>query len=196
MRLIFLVSIATLLFLQGCDENKKPQTNKNDLAEEEVIEVNKKSAHDVIVQLINSENKKVGEAILEEGKEGVTISLKGENLPPGLHGYHIHEKGFCEGPTFETAGGHFNPDDKQHGFDHENGPHAGDLPNLNVNADGKVKNTNVNDRVTLKENERHSLQGENGTSLIIHAHPDDYISQPAGDAGERIACGIISEGQQ
>lgn len=195
MRLIYFVSIVAFLFLQGCDENKKPQTHINDLAEEEVIEVNKESDHYVTVQLINNDNKKVGEAILEEGIEGVTISLKGENLPPGLHGYHIHEKGLCEGPTFETAGGHFNPDDKQHGFDHENGPHAGDLPNLNVGADGKVKNKYVNDRVTLRENKPHSLKGENGTSLIIHARPDDYISQPAGDAGERIACGVISEGQ-
>src|SRR5699024_6073630 len=124
---------------------------------------------------------------------GVHIALDAHHLKPGVHGYHIHEHGLCEPPTFESAGGHFNPTNKQHGFDHPEGPHAGDMENIEVKEDGTVKVTVVNKDVTLKKNEANSLFQKEGTSLMIHAKPDDYVSQPAGDAGDRIVCGVISQ---
>lgn len=193
MRNAFLLVIFICLFLVGCKENKKPQTNNTEVEDEIAVEVNKGNNTPLTVQLINQDGMTIGEAVLVEDKRGVIISTEATDLPPGLHGYHIHEHGLCETPDFETAGGHFNPDDKEHGFDHENGPHAGDLPNLNVEDDGTVKDQYINNRVTLVEGEDHSLRGTDGTTLIIHSDPDDYISQPAGDAGDRIACGVISK---
>src|SRR5699024_2249947 len=107
-----------------------------------------------------------------------------------------HEKGSCEAPTFESAGGHFNPDDKKHGFDHPDGPHAGDIEKLEVMEDGTVDATFLNDRVTLEKDQANSLFYEEATALVIHAEPDDYYSQPAGDSGNRIACGVISPSKE
>lgn len=190
-----LLFIFVCLFLLGCKEANEPKVRSNEIEDDIAIEVSKKNKTPLVVQLINQDGDIIGEAILEETKEGVLISTEAKNLPPGLHGYHIHEQGRCEPPTFEAAGGHFNPNEKDHGFDHENGPHAGDLPNLNIDSSGTVKSEYLNDRVTLEKEKEHSLLGENGSTLIIHSDPDDYISQPAGNAGERIACGIISEPQ-
>lgn len=148
---------------------------------------------DVHVDLINQEGEITGEATLSEVKKGVNIHIEAWDLPEGLHGFHIHDKGICEPPVFESAGGHFNPTDAKHGFDHPEGPHAGDLPNLNIGADGKVEENVVADMVTLKKDEENSLLKGGGTSLMIHSGPDDYTSQPAGDSGDRIACGVIKE---
>ncbi|MDY0404436.1 superoxide dismutase family protein [Virgibacillus sp. 179-BFC.A HS] len=119
------------------------------------------------------------------------MTVDATNLPPGLHGFHVHEKGLCEGPSFQSAGGHFNPTSAKHGFDHVDGPHDGDIPNLEVKADGTAHATFINDKLTLEKGKENSLLKEDGTAFIVHAKPDDYYSQPAGDAGERIACGEI-----
>lgn len=147
--------------------------------------------HDHEVVIMNTEGERTGVATLEQVEEGVQIHLEAWGLPAGVHGFHIHEKGLCETPDFESAGGHFNPTDAKHGFDHPEGPHAGDLPNIEVGEDGTVKETIVADMVTLEKGEKNSLLQEGGTSLVIHADPDDYVSQPAGNAGKRIACGVI-----
>jgi Cu-Zn family superoxide dismutase len=142
--------------------------------------------------LVNSQGQKVGEAQLEETSGGVKIILKVENLPPGVHAFHIHEKGDCHGPDFMTAGGHFNPFGKKHGLKNPEGPHAGDLPNLVVGADGKETLETIATQVTLKPG-KNSLFHPGGTSLVIHAGPDDYLTDPAGNAGARIACGVITK---
>lgn len=165
---------------------------------EEVAALNERgekadSVKQVHVKLMNTEGVEVGKAVLTQLDEGVEIELEAWDLPPGVHGYHIHEKGICEPPTFESAGAHFNPTEAKHGFDHPEGPHAGDLPNIEVNEEGRVHDKYVNLLVTLHPDEAHSLLRDGGTSLMIHAKPDDYKSQPAGDAGERIACGVISQ---
>jgi Cu-Zn family superoxide dismutase len=141
--------------------------------------------------LVNGQGQKVGEAKLTETPQGVKISLKVENLPPGVHACHIHAKGMCTTPGFESAGGHFNPFGKKHGLKNPQGPHAGDLPNFTVGPDGKGSLETVDSLVTLKPG-KNSLFQEGGTSLVIHAGPDDELTDPAGNAGARIACGPIT----
>ena len=143
--------------------------------------------------LVNSQGQQVGEAQFEETQGGVKIILRVENLPPGVHAFHIHEKGVCVPPDFMSAGGHFNPFGKKHGLKNPEGPHAGDLPNLVVGADGKETLEAVASRVTLNPGKNNSLFHPGGTSLVIHAGPDDYLTDPAGSAGARIACGVITK---
>ncbi|MEJ2673162.1 MAG: superoxide dismutase family protein [Deltaproteobacteria bacterium] len=143
--------------------------------------------------LVNGKGKKVGEATLTETSKGVKIVMTVENLPPGVHAFHIHEKGVCETPDFKSAGGHFNPYGKQHGFENPAGPHAGDLPNITVAPDGTASVEVFTKLVTLKTGVKNSLFPPSGTSLVIHAGADDYVTNPAGGAGPRIACGVITK---
>ncbi|TFF27806.1 superoxide dismutase family protein [Jiella endophytica] len=119
---------------------------------------------------------------------GVLMEADLNNLPNGTHGFHIHEKGVCEG-DFKSAGGHYNPAGVDHGYMSESGPHAGDMPNV-VATDGAVKVAVFNPNVTMTDGEA-ALNDEDGSALMIHSGADDYASQPAGDAGSRIACGVI-----
>jgi Cu-Zn family superoxide dismutase len=143
--------------------------------------------------LINNQGQKVGEATLTETPQGVKIVMTVENLPPGDHAFHIHDKGACATPDFVSAGAHFNPFEKKHGLKNPAGPHAGDLPNISVGQDGKAKVETVATLVTLKEGQKNSLFQPGGTSLVIHAGPDDNVTDPAGNAGPRIACGPITK---
>jgi superoxide dismutase, Cu-Zn family len=143
-----------------------------------------------IAEFRNAQGEKIGEARLTESAEGVAIAVKASGLPPGPHGFHIHETGKCETPGFQSAGGHFNPRGHQHGLWNPKGVHAGDLPNLVVPASGEVDVQATNQHVTLKKG-AHSLLREGGTSLVIHASLDDNRSDPTGNSGDRIACAVI-----
>ncbi|HXG15918.1 MAG TPA: superoxide dismutase family protein [Calidithermus sp.] len=140
-------------------------------------------------ELRNAQGQPVGTATLTDVGGGVRVIVEARNLPPGDKGVHIHEVGRCE-PPFTTAGGHFNPGKRQHGLQNPAGPHAGDLPNITIGADGTGRLETVTDRVTLGGGAT-SLFDADGSAIVIHAAPDDHRTDPAGNSGARIACGVI-----
>ena len=142
--------------------------------------------------LKDKDGKQVGYVVLIDTPEGVRIAVTGYRLPPGEHGLHIHAAGKCDPPDFMTAGDHFNPSGKQHGRLNPAGPHAGDLPNLKVAGSGEAGVENTTRAVTLGPGPA-SLFGPNGASIVVHASPDDEKTDPAGNSGPRIACGVITK---
>ena len=142
------------------------------------------------VELRSTKGDPVGTAVLTETPHGVLVSATLNDLPPGDHAFHIHEHGQCVAP-FESAGGHFNPKGAQHGYLNPKGTHAGDLPNVTVLDDGRAKVELLASGVTLAKGKPGSLLDGDGTALVVHAKADDYKSDPAGNAGDRVACGVI-----
>ena len=149
------------------------------------------ATHIASAMLKDPNGRDVGFARFTEDPGGlVHVNVQVNGLSPGRHGIHIHETGNCTGPAFAAAGEHYNPIGKHHGLNNTGGPHAGDLPNLVVGGDGTGRMIAATDRVTLSPGPT-TLLGKNGTSLVIHADPDDQMSDPSGNSGKRIACGVI-----
>ena len=134
----------------------------------------------------------MGTVAFTQGPNGVLISAEVRALSPGAHGFHIHGVGACE-PDFSAAGGHFNPGGEGHGFMHEEGSHAGDLPNIHAGEDGIARADYFTAAVTLDDGPDHSLFDSDGSAIIVHAKPDSYGDDPA--AGDRVTCGVIRRGQ-
>ena len=143
-------------------------------------------------ELKNAKGEAVGVARLWEDEGGVRFYADVRNIPAGKHGLHLHAVGKCDPPEFTTAGGHFNPEGKKHGLANPDGPHAGDLPNLDVAANGTGQLHYHVRRVTLGAGPA-SLLDADGTAVVIHANPDDNTTDPTGNSGGRIACGIIGK---
>ena len=141
-------------------------------------------------ELKDKDGKNVGSASLREEPDGVLVRVEVKGLTPGLHAVHVHAVGKCEGPAFATAGGHFNPTQKKHGFKNAEGAHAGDLPNMLVAKDGSGRFEALTDAITLRAGSL-SVFDSDGSAIVIHATSDDYMTDPAGNSGDRIACGVI-----
>jgi Cu-Zn family superoxide dismutase len=134
--------------------------------------------------------KEVGTVQLVETPHGVLLKLALEGLPAGEHAFHVHAVGKCD-PPFASAGGHFNPGGRKHGLEAAEGAHAGDMPNLHVPAGGGLTVEILNGAITLAKGKPNSVFDADGSAIVIHAKADDYRSDPAGNAGDRIACGVI-----
>lgn len=180
----FILIVATLLVVAGCSSSKEKET---------MTTVSGEKSQSATAKFINSDGKDVGTANLSEDENGVKISLKLHDLTPGEHGIHIHEVGICEKPKFETAGAHFNPTQKEHGYYNPKGYHLGDLPNLKVETDGTVDVEFTTKAFSLKTGVANSLFDSNGSAFIVHADKDDYKTDPSGNSGGRIACGVIEK---
>jgi Cu-Zn family superoxide dismutase len=142
-------------------------------------------------ELQDAAGKVIGEATFLAQAEGVQVTVRVKGLKPGPHGFHVHDVGTCTPPDFKPAGGHFNPTGMKHGLENPAGHHGGDLPNLMVGADGAGQATAVLHGVTLGDGAA-SLFHPGGTAVVIHADADDGKSDPAGNSGARIACGVVT----
>ena len=138
----------------------------------------------------NAQGKSVGTVFLRETKDGVLMTVNVNGLPEGLHAVHVHSAGKCEGPAFTSAGPHFNPMNKQHGLKNPAGPHAGDLPDMYVEKNGAGRYEVLVDSITLGSGER-SIFDTDGSSVIVHVTADDNMTDPTGNSGDRVACGMI-----
>lgn len=187
--------LAAALVLTACggdDVADDPAMDMNmDMASDDTVMQPPQTPQRATAELRDADDQVVGTVSFEESEAGVRVTLAGTGLPQGTHAFHIHETGECTAPDFTSAGGHFNPTGAQHGLDNPQGPHAGDMPNVDVGADGTVQFSVDNDRIALGDGQNSILDAD-GSAVVIHASADDNVSDPAGNAGDRIACGVVT----
>jgi superoxide dismutase, Cu-Zn family len=182
---------AVALLAAGC-----PRAGDDGIAGEEpaIVEETEALPPSVVVEIHDAEGRHVLTATLAQADTGVALQFRGEGLPAGPRGIHFHQAPRCDPPGFESAGAHYNPFGRQHGMENPVGPHAGDLPNLHVRDDGTVDTTYVSPFITLNPGRPRYLFQHGGVSLVIHAERDDKRTDPEGNSGARIACGVAAHG--
>ena len=141
--------------------------------------------------LINASGQSIGTVRAWQTAGGVSFRIDAAGLPHGVHGIHTHAVGRCEGPEFASAGAHWNPANRKHGTNNPAGPHAGDMPNVEVAANGTLGATVVLPGATMA-----NLLDADGSALVLHAAADDYATDPSGNSGARIACAVIQPGAE
>lgn len=173
---IFIATLAASAFLSACSSPGQST-----------------STQPLTYDLISSSGEKIGRvSVTNSGESGVTLQVTAANIPEGPHGIHFHHTGSCEAPSFKSAGGHINPMKKAHGLNNPDGPDNADMPNAIASSDGTLNFEYVNDRLSLKgDHGLPALLDDNGSAIVLHANPDDGITQPIGGAGPRIACAEI-----
>jgi Cu-Zn family superoxide dismutase len=170
------------MFLAGCEQ----------AGQDSAADRGPAAAQQAKAELRNAKGETIGNATFTETAAGVAIAVEVSGLTPGPHGIHVHQVGRCDPPEFESAGDHFNPENKQHGAENPRGKHAGDLGNIDVGQDGRGTLNQTTNAVTLGSGENSLLRGQ-GTSLILHASADDRKTDPAGNSGDKVACGVIEK---
>lgn len=139
--------------------------------------------------LAKADGSPVGRASATPDRAGLRVRIETEGLAPGVYAAHIHRTGRCDGPSFESAGAHWNPTGQQHGFRNPSGRHRGDLPNLRVGADGRGELGFTIRGASLRG--EYGILDEDGAAVMLHAQADDYRTDPSGNSGARIACGVL-----
>jgi superoxide dismutase, Cu-Zn family len=195
-KMYYIVAVSLMIAITGCAaDESNPPVNNNEAIEtfngQPVFKAAETAKLQKEVDLINTDGKKTGLAVLTQMQKGVLVQVYIEGLKPGRHGFHVHETGKCDAPKFESAGGHFNPTHKKHGYNNPAGYHAGDIPNLVVDENGIGKGEFFVDAVSLEIDQANSLLDQDGSTLMIHSGADDYSTDPAGNSGDRVACGVI-----
>ena len=145
-------------------------------------------------ELLGADQTSYGEVIVAQGDNGLLVNITAKGMSPGAHGVHIHETGKCEGPDFKSAGGHWNPAGKEHGFDNPQGAHAGDFFNLDIGADGSGSLEATVPGAYLSDGENALLDAD-GAAFVVHEGPDDLKTDPSGESGGRLACGVFVGGR-
>ncbi|HEV2044827.1 MAG TPA: superoxide dismutase family protein [Sphingomicrobium sp.] len=185
---------ASALALAACSPRDEPVDNAavvEDVAPENAVTSNAMAGVPQSFNFIGGDGALLGTVTVSEDPAGLVMNVNGVAMPAGVHGIHLHEKGLCDGPRFETAGAHWNPGAKQHGRDNPAGAHAGDLANLTVAANGSAIVSIPIADATMGSGPM-MLADADGTALVVHAKADDYKTDPSGNSGDRIACAVIA----
>ncbi len=190
LRLSFVAAVCGAALMSAC---QKPQQPSDEMAANDMGAMNEAEPGAAMpaAQLMDGNGKAIGQVVMSEDANGLTLKLTVAGLPAGTHGVHLHEKGMCDGPKFESAGGHWNPAGKQHGRDNPMGAHLGDLANMDAPNGAEATASFLVAGVKMGGTEN-ALADADGTSLVIHAKADDYKTDPSGSSGDRIACAVLA----
>lgn len=189
MRKSYLAGIVLAIGLTGCGRGESSVTPDHDLttpAVDGAMATAGSEAGTAVALLQTAKGAAAGSATVTQGPGGVSLALRVEGMPPGQHGTHVHMTGRCDAPTFKSAGDHWNPVDKQHGLDNPKGQHGGDMPNLNVGEDGRGSVSYMLKGATLE-----GIRDADGSAMVVHRSIDDQKTDPSGNSGDRIACGVF-----